>query len=326
MGPLISVIVPVYNAEQYLDECVQSIVNQTYSNLEIILVDDGSPDRCPDLCDKWARCDDRIKVIHKHNGGASSARNAALDIAAGEYIGFVDSDDYIDRTMYEELFNLIQSGMSNASCCVIHRFNSNSNCVKANNFAECIEYNAIDAVNAMFINKTDTSVCNKLFVSSAFAGIRFPEGETNEEFSVMIPILIESGGIICTDKVLYFYRVTEGSTTGSYYMHEVNSGLVLKNLSIIKEQLSKYCLPCNRAYRFFSASCAFNVSLEMEKHYSLLTPIVRKNYRKYRKLMWYNCVTYIFSKYASTKNKLLYGLVLTRLLRPLYSMFYKKHL
>ncbi len=103
--PLISVIVPVYKVGQYLDECVSSIVNQTYANLEIILVDDGSPDECPLLCDKWAEKDSRIKVIHKSNGGLSSARNAGLKAAKGDYVGFVDSDDYIGKKMYEKLFD-----------------------------------------------------------------------------------------------------------------------------------------------------------------------------------------------------------------------------
>ena len=94
--PKISVIVPVYNVENFLDRCVESIVGQPYENLEIILVDDGSPDNCPAMCDKWAEKDRRMKVLHKENGGVSSARNAALDIVSGDYIGFVDSDDWID--------------------------------------------------------------------------------------------------------------------------------------------------------------------------------------------------------------------------------------
>ena len=101
--PIISVIVPIYKVEQYLDECIESLVNQTYKNLEIILVDDGSPDSCPQLCDEWANKDTRIKVIHKPNGGLSDARNAGIDVATGEYIGFVDSDDFVDVHMYEKL-------------------------------------------------------------------------------------------------------------------------------------------------------------------------------------------------------------------------------
>ena len=102
-NPKISVIVPVYKVEKYLDRCVESIVNQTYKNLEIILVDDGSPDNCPAICDAWANKDERIKVIHKENGGVSSARNRGIDAATGDYIGFVDSDDWIEPDMYELL-------------------------------------------------------------------------------------------------------------------------------------------------------------------------------------------------------------------------------
>lgn len=105
MKQLVSVIVPVYNVEEYLDRCIQSIVKQTYKNLEIILVDDGSPDSCPQMCDEWAERDNRIKIIHKENGGVSSARNSALDIAKGEYIAFVDSDDYAENNFISNLLN-----------------------------------------------------------------------------------------------------------------------------------------------------------------------------------------------------------------------------
>ena len=109
MEPLISVIVPIYNVEKYLDQCLETIVNQTYQNLEIILVDDGSPDGCPEKCDQWAQKDTRIKVIHKENAGLGFARNSGLDIATGQYIVFVDSDDYIDIRMIETLYRHIGS-------------------------------------------------------------------------------------------------------------------------------------------------------------------------------------------------------------------------
>ncbi|WP_178666768.1 glycosyltransferase family 2 protein [uncultured Eubacterium sp.] len=105
MNPLVSIIVPVYNVEEYLDECVESLANQTYPDIEIILVDDGSPDDCPQICDAWAKRDNRIKVIHKANGGVSSARNAGLDIANGEWIWFVDSDDTVEANALEELLS-----------------------------------------------------------------------------------------------------------------------------------------------------------------------------------------------------------------------------
>lgn len=104
---LISVVIPVYNVENCLDKCVESIVNQTYRNLEIILVDDGSSDKCPSMCDEWAKKDSRIKVIHKENGGVSSARNAGLKLVGGKYVSFVDSDDYLEYSAYEIMYNAV---------------------------------------------------------------------------------------------------------------------------------------------------------------------------------------------------------------------------
>ena len=123
---LISIIVPVYKVEKYLQECVTSIQNQTYRNLEIILVDDGSPDKSGKLCNEYAKRDSRIKVIHKVNGGLSSARNAGLKIAKGEYIGFVDSDDYIRKNMYEKLLDAcIQNKTEIAACNYNYIINGN---------------------------------------------------------------------------------------------------------------------------------------------------------------------------------------------------------
>lgn len=118
---IISVIVPVYKTEQYLDRCVQSIVDQTYKNLEIILVDDGSPDRCPEMCDQWAKKDDRIKALHIENKGVANARNIALEFTVGDYISFVDSDDYIDSNMLESLYNLIKKDSSDIAVCDFYR-------------------------------------------------------------------------------------------------------------------------------------------------------------------------------------------------------------
>jgi glycosyltransferase involved in cell wall biosynthesis len=115
--PLISIIVPIYNIAEYASECIQSLINQTYKNIEIILVDDGSTDHSPAICDEFAEQDERIKVIHKRNGGLSDARNAGLDVATGEYIGFVDGDDWVDEDMYETLYHLIYEHQADISIC-----------------------------------------------------------------------------------------------------------------------------------------------------------------------------------------------------------------
>ena len=114
--PLISVVVPVYRVEKYLDHCIQSIVEQTYSNLEILLVDEGSPDRSGEICDRWAETDCRVRVFHKNNAGAGAARNTALDIARGALIGFVDSDDYLHPNFYSHLYSLMGENVDIAEC------------------------------------------------------------------------------------------------------------------------------------------------------------------------------------------------------------------
>lgn len=114
---LISIIVPVYMAEKYLNRCIESILCQTYKNFELILVDDGSPDTSGDLCDYWAGQDSRVKVIHKENGGASSARNCGLKIAKGKYIAFVDSDDWLEPNMYEQLYKLLEENKAQMAIC-----------------------------------------------------------------------------------------------------------------------------------------------------------------------------------------------------------------
>ena len=117
MQKLVSVIVPIYNVENYLNKCIESIVNQTYPNLEIVLVDDGATDNCPEICDNWAKKDDRIKVVHKNNGGLASARNAGMNIMSGELFMFIDSDDYIDQDMIQCMVEGYKSYTVDIVCC-----------------------------------------------------------------------------------------------------------------------------------------------------------------------------------------------------------------
>ena len=123
MEKTISVIVPIYNVEKYLDRCLKSIINQTYKNLEIILIDDGSPDNCGTICDEYAKKDNRIKVVHKDNGGLVKARNTGLDIATGEYISFIDPDDWIELNMYEEMIKIADETNTDIVRCGYYRDN-----------------------------------------------------------------------------------------------------------------------------------------------------------------------------------------------------------
>ena len=143
---IISTIIPIYKVEKYLQTCIESVVNQTIKDLEIILVDDGSPDYCPEICDAWAQKDSRIKVIHKENGGLSDARNAGLDIAQGEYISFVDSDDWIAPNMYEIMLEVIEKEHADICACGI------MGCYPSKNVPMPIRYTAGDANQNFFGN------------------------------------------------------------------------------------------------------------------------------------------------------------------------------
>ena len=215
--PLISVIVPVYKVEPYLERCVKSIQNQTYTNLEIILVDDGSPDRCGVMCDVFAMEDSRIRVFHKENGGQSSARNLGLDNMAGEYVAFVDSDDWIDHDMYAYLYELIKTHNAQIACCGIQKHFSDGRVTSYNpeypRDRQVCEYTMMEALQKSLDNtKITYSPCDKLYHKSIFRDIRMTVGRIYEDME-MIPKCIERAERIVYDpRPLYHYNLTEEST------------------------------------------------------------------------------------------------------------------
>jgi glycosyltransferase involved in cell wall biosynthesis len=206
MIPTLSIIVPVYKAETYLENCINSILDQSYSDFELVLVDDGSPDQCGAICDAYAQTDERIKVIHKENGGASSARNVGIDIAQGVYIGFVDSDDYIDKNMYEILLNNLKLYDADISECKLLMVNDFT--TKATHKSEQIKvFNNIDALHNLYNgNYTNTVVLwNKIYKKSLFDEIRFPLGKIHEDDFTTHKLLYKAQKIVNTDAALYCY-------------------------------------------------------------------------------------------------------------------------
>ncbi|CAM3087743.1 glycosyltransferase family 2 protein [Sporolactobacillus spathodeae] len=216
MEPLISVIVPVYKTEEYLDQCIESIVVQTYRNLEIILVDDGSPDRCPEICDDWAERDPRIRVIHKENAGASSARNTALDLANGDYLAFVDCDDWIHCDTYELLMNNLKVEHADLSICSefqvfgksIRRPEKKENVYLVMNSEE-----AFQRINS--IGYFGVGVWDKLYAKHLFDHLRFPEGRICEDYMLTYTILDRARTIVYDATPKYYYRQRSGSLTHS---------------------------------------------------------------------------------------------------------------
>lgn len=213
--PMISVIVPVYNVEKYLCECIDSICRQTYSNLEIILVDDGSPDGCPQICDEYAAKDLRIKVIHKENGGLSSARNAGLDIACGDYIGFVDSDDTVAADMYETLFRKISANCADICFCRILATTEGGEKLENNRFYGFGE-RVLDGSEVLDVlvkggSTFYESAFNKLYRREVFSDLRYPEGKYHEDVFIAHRIFGSCGRIVFAEDASYFYRLRSNS-------------------------------------------------------------------------------------------------------------------
>lgn len=210
MEALITIIVPIYKVEKYLEKCIDSILNQSYKNLEIILVDDGSPDNCPQICDEYAKKDDRIIVIHQKNGGLSNARNSALDIAKGEYIGFVDSDDYIAKDMYETLYKAIKDNNAQMSICDFYNINEKGDYVENERQAEIEEnikiFNKREAIKEMLIDKNIRGyVWTKLFKKECFKQLRFPDGKNYEDVAISIKCFEKADKIVYINKKEYYY-------------------------------------------------------------------------------------------------------------------------
>ena len=213
-NPLISVIVPVYKVEKYLYTCVDSILKQTYQNLEIILVDDGSPDTCGSLCDRYAAQDPRIRVIHKPNGGLSDARNAGLQIATGEYVGFVDSDDYIAPDMYRILFEAITAHDAQVAVCDSHNVCESESKLFPFSQGNATVYTGNDSSYALFTGAITHFAWNKLYKRSLFDTIAFPIGKIYEDLFTTYRILQRCQKVVHTNTALYFYRVRNDSIMG----------------------------------------------------------------------------------------------------------------
>ena len=236
---LISVVIPVYNVEEYLVECIESVLKQTYTNLEIILVDDGSLDNSGKICDDYAKKDSRIVVIHKRNGGLSSARNAALEIIKGCYVVFVDSDDYIEHTMIEVLYNKINQYNADISICA-YRVTSNIDMFDSE--LECKEYlmtgkKLIMAYIYRDSNYTIThAVWNRLYKKELLNGLKFCEGRVHEDILFSTEVMLRIQKAIYIDKYLYNYRDNRpGSITERKY-----------SLKSVEDSIYLTCIAANK--------------------------------------------------------------------------------
>ena len=272
MNDLISIIVPIYNVEKYLNKCVESIINQTYKNLEIILVDDGSPDNCPAICDEWAKKDNRIKVIHKENGGLSDARNAGLAVATGEYIAFIDSDDYIELDFYNKLYKVIKDTNCDISMCNLRMVYENNN-VFVDNYDtfEITEYSTTEAMSALIDDEIRQVVWNKLYKADIIKNILFDIGKYHEDEFWSYKAIGAADKIAAIDYTGYYYLQRSGSIMGNNYS--------LKRLDAVEAK----CLRqeyINKHFPDLAQKCLTNLLFTCIYHGQLSIKFLNKNDKK----------------------------------------------
>lgn len=215
---MVSIIIPIYNVEKYLEECVESVLYQTYQDLEIILVDDGSPDGCGAICEEYAQKDKRVKVIHKENGGLSDARNAGLDVCRGDYIVFVDSDDCIHPQMIERLYNLRMKYQTDMAICSFQDIEENEMPLYAEYDAQGKEYcfEKENIMNQLQSRNLLTVVAwNKIYKARLFENIRYPKGYIHEDEFIIHKLLHLCTRTVYTEEKLYYYRKRGDSIMGN---------------------------------------------------------------------------------------------------------------
>lgn len=242
----VSIIVPIYKVEKYLKKCVDSLLNQTLKDIEIILVDDGSPDTCGKICDEYAKKDKRIKVIHKENEGLSMSRNIGIVHAESEYIGFIDSDDYVAEDMYELLYNNIIKYQADISICGLYDCYSKNKIPQYCNENECLVLNNKEALKiALEGIKFSVNATNKLYKKDLFSDIKFPKGKLSEDAFTIPQILSISSKVVFDSSPKYYYIHRENSITTSQFKkndfnvveaYEKNLNLIEKSFPELKKQ------------------------------------------------------------------------------------------
>ena len=228
---LISVIIPIYNVEKYIKQCIESVLKQTYKKIEIILVDDGSPDQCGEICDEYVKRDERIRVIHKKNGGLSDARNKGLEMSSGEYVIFIDSDDYIAPTMIEKLFLACEKFDAQIATCFFERVEGKHETREKQSELQLVtkrRYGGKELLVSLY-STTNSPIAfvawNKLYKKDLFLSnnIRYPVGKYHEDTFTTYKLIYMSTYVVVINEILYFYRVRpESITTEAFTMKRLD--------------------------------------------------------------------------------------------------------
>ena len=265
MKEKVSVIVPIYKVEKYIKKCIDSLVNQTYKNLEIILVDDGSPDKCGEICDEYAKIDKRIKVLHKKNGGLSDARNKGVEVATGKYVAFVDSDDYVENDYIEYLLELLKRYDADISIILPYKVDERYIDNRKNKKEKIVVYEKEDALITMLYQKEfDNAAWGKLYKKNIVNGIEFPFGKLYEDIGTTYKYLLKSNKIVYSNKEKYFYLQRSDSIMGKPFKikdmdYIYQSEILMKDKNITQNKKIEKAAIC----RYLNAN--FSVLLKAKK-------------------------------------------------------------
>ena len=246
---LISIIIPIYNVEKYLGDCIESVIKQTYKNLEIILVDDGSTDSCLEICNTYKKKDNRIKIIHQENKGVSNARNVGIENSTGQYIGFVDSDDFIEEDMYRELYQDLKKENADIAACDYYIYTTVKN-EKSDTLTKtkCIMTTEEALIKMNQLRGFGVGVWNKLFKRDMFNEIRFPIGKRSEDWFIIYKVLEMAKKIVYNPKAKYYYRQRNDSYTKSNIINWSVVEAATEVLEFAKEKYPKVVISAKFAY------------------------------------------------------------------------------
>ncbi len=270
----VSIIIPVYNVQEYLEECLLSVINQTYVDLEIVIVDDGSTDKSASICDFFSEKDERIKVIHRENGGVATARNTALEIITGDFVFFLDSDDYLSENAIEEL--LLVQNETDSDIVICSSFSNSEKKESGTGFYECVD--EIELLKRMLLNKNISHApWAKLFKSMLWTQYRFPDVLVGEDYAILYHVVSGSSKVAIFKDELYFYRIRQGSLMRSNITEE---HFLLLDVS---DKVTSYIC---------------------EKYNALVIPALRLNLVTYTKMLK-NILDLGFDKYIDVQKRII---------------------
>ena len=265
---LISILIPVYDVDKYLEECLDSVLNQTYNNVEVLLVDDGSTDNTGKICDDYADKDSRVRVIHKQNEGQAVARNILIEESKGEYLVFVDSDDVVSPKYVENLYKLIKKYNCKISVSVLETFPDGTKPVAHHTLYKEHLLTPLEAVEWMnYQEKFDTWPVCKLYHRSIFAsGLRYPKGLIFEDFALTYLLLLESDNVAYCNKVDYYYRFRNDSTEGQAFSEKKMEGAL--NVLRSMEEHKVVLKPIIKSYKCRMVSFSYHMLFKMPENYN----------------------------------------------------------